>query len=156
MPPKVAAITMVYNEAALLPVWARHYVKQVGADHCYVIDHGSTDALVLPRGVNQLRLPRSPHDDLRRAGFISKLTTSLLAYYDWVIYTDVDELLVADPAGSKTFQVSAPLCQRTIPSLRSDLTSSTSPPSNQTSICPNRSEVSATGRDSPVPCASRC
>ena len=98
MQPKVAAITMVYNEAALLPVWARHYARQVGADHCYVVDHGSTEPIILPPGVNTLRLPRSPHDDARRARFISGLAASLLGYYDWVLYTDVDELLLADPA----------------------------------------------------------
>ena len=97
MPPKVAAITMAYNEAVLLPVWARHYARQVGADHCYVIDHGSTDPIVVPAGMNTLRLPRSPHDDTRRAGFVSDLATALLKYYDWILYTDVDELVLADP-----------------------------------------------------------
>ena len=97
MLPKVAAITMVYNEAALLPVWARHYAHQVGADHCYVVDHGSTDAIVLPPGVNKFRLPRSPHDDERRAFFIADFVSGLLKYYDWVVYTDVDELVLADP-----------------------------------------------------------
>ena len=98
MPPRVAAITMVYNEASLLPLWARHYARQVGADHCYVVDHGSTEPLVLPPGMNSLRLPRSPHDDARRAGFISTLGEGLLRYYDWVIYTDVDELVLPDPS----------------------------------------------------------
>ena len=97
MPPKVAAVTMAYNESALLPIWARHYARQVGADHCYVVDHGSTEPMPLPNGMNTLRLPRSPHDDLRRARFVSQLTASLLEYYDWVIHTDVDELVLADP-----------------------------------------------------------
>ena len=98
MLPKVAAVTMVYNETVLLPIWARHYARQVGADQCYVVDHGSTTQPLLPPGVNCIRLPRSPHDDARRAAFIAELTTSLLRYYDWVIYTDVDELVMADPA----------------------------------------------------------
>ena len=97
MQPKVAAITMAYNESAFLPIWARHYARQVGADYCYVIDHGSTEPLHLPNGTNSLRLPRSPHDDPRRARFVSQLTASLLEYYDWVIHTDVDELVLADP-----------------------------------------------------------
>ena len=97
MLPRIAAITMAYNEAVLLPIWARHYARQVGADQCYVIDHGSTDPVVLPPGMNTLRLPRSPHDDERRARFVSTLAASLLTYYDWVLYTDVDELLLADP-----------------------------------------------------------
>ena len=96
--PKVAAVTMAYNEAALLPVWAGHYARQVGADHCYVIDHGSTETLTLPPGLNVLRLPRSAHDDARRAAFVSQFAATLLHYYDWVIHTDVDELALADPA----------------------------------------------------------
>ncbi len=98
MPPRVAAVTMTYNERAYLPVWARHYTRQVGHDHCYVIDHGSTEIIALPPGVNYLRIPRSPHDDQRRALFISSFVESLLEYYDYVIHTDVDELVMADPA----------------------------------------------------------
>jgi hypothetical protein len=98
MPPRVAAITMAYNEAALLPIWAAHYARQVGADQCFVVDHGSSEPLSLPKGVNVLRLPRSAHDDQRRARFIAQLAASMLGYFDWVLYSDVDELLCADPA----------------------------------------------------------
>ncbi len=97
MPPKIAAVTMVYNEGHYLPVWASHYSRQVGADYCYVIDHGSTETIVLPPGMNLVRLPRSPQDDRRRADFVSNLVESLLNYYDWVIYTDVDEMVIANP-----------------------------------------------------------
>ena len=97
MHPKVAAVTMAYNERTYLPFWTRHYARQVGADHCYVIDHGSTERLELPPGVNVLRLPRSPHDDPRRALFISSFVEGLLEYYDWVIHTDADEIVLADP-----------------------------------------------------------
>ena len=48
---------MAYNEQAYLPIWARHYARQVGADHCYVVDHGSTDTVKLPPGV---RLDNAP------------------------------------------------------------------------------------------------
>lgn len=104
MQPRVAAITMAYNEATLLPIWARHYARQVGADHCFVIDHGSTDPIVVPPGVNTLRLPRSPHDDERRAGFVSNLAQTLLSYFDWVLYTDADELVLADPDHAPNLQ----------------------------------------------------
>lgn len=97
MAPKVAAVTMAYNESVLLPIWTRHYARQVGADYCYVVDHGSTDPVVLPPGMNIVRLPRSAHDDIRRAAFIADLVAGLLRYYDWVLYTDVDELVIADP-----------------------------------------------------------
>ena len=97
MRPKVAAITMAYNESTYLPIWARHYARQVGADHCYVVDHGSDEIGNLPAGVNVVRLPRSAHDDMKRALFISSITEGLLEYYDWVIHSDVDELVLADP-----------------------------------------------------------
>ena len=98
----LAAVTMVYNEAQFLPVWLRHYAAQVPPRHCYVVDHGSTDASLaperLPAGLNVVRIPRSPQDDERRSSFISQLCASLLVWYEAVIYVDVDEMLVADPA----------------------------------------------------------
>ncbi len=98
----LAIVTMVYNEARFLPVWLRHYIAQVPASHCYVIDHGSSDgstqAACVPLGLNLLRIPRSPMDDDRRVRFISQLCASLLIWYRSVVYVDVDELLLADPA----------------------------------------------------------
>ena len=96
---KVAAVTMVYNEAHFLPRWVRHYAAQFGATNCTVIDHGSDDGCTDDLGrVNLVRIPRSPTDEDARAKFISGFCASLLTWYDWVIYTDVDEFLVADPA----------------------------------------------------------
>lgn len=92
---------MVYNEAVLLPVWLRHYAAQCGAQNCFVVDHGSTDGSTASDRVGNasiLRIPRSPQDDPRRAAAISELCASLLRWYEAVVYTDVDELLLADPA----------------------------------------------------------
>ncbi len=97
MPP-LAVITMVYNEDRRLPMWLGHYSKQVGLEHCYVMDHGSTDgSAARNRKVNVMRLPRSPQDDALRLGFISDMVRGLLRYYERVAYVDADELLVADP-----------------------------------------------------------
>jgi hypothetical protein len=99
----LAVVTMVYNEAELLPVWLRYYAGQVGASHCYIVDHGSDDgstkyaASQQENAANLIRLPRSPQDDQRRALFISRLCAALLGYYDAVLYTDVDEIAVAQP-----------------------------------------------------------
>jgi hypothetical protein len=95
---RVAAVTMVWNEPDFLPIWRRHYERQVGAANCIVIDHGSDDGSAA--GVTQgsvIRLPRSPLEEVTRAHLVSSLASGLLGYYDAVIYTDVDELLVADP-----------------------------------------------------------
>ena len=98
----LAIVTMVYDEPIFLPLWVRHYCAQVAPGHCYVVDHGSddgsTDPARLVAGLNIVRIPRSPQDDSRRCRFISHLCASLLIWYESVIYVDVDEILVADPA----------------------------------------------------------
>lgn len=110
---KIAAVTMVYNEPDFLPIWARHYGRQVGAKHCYVVDHGSDDGSTAALGeVNIARIPRSPQDDERRARFISRFCTSLLDWYDWVIYTDVDEIALPDPRFYASF---AEFCEVVVP-----------------------------------------
>ena len=94
----LAVVTMVYNEPDFLPVWAAHYRAAVGAEHCYVLDHGSDDGSVAAAGPYQVAtLARSQLDEVWRADLVSRLCTALLERYDTVAYTDVDELLVADP-----------------------------------------------------------
>ena len=97
--PKVAAITMVYNEPDFLPVWLRYYTTQLGSENCFVIDHGSDDGSTdsLDGAVMILRLDRSPHNDGERAVFVSKFAESLLSRYDFVLYSDVDEIVFSDP-----------------------------------------------------------
>lgn len=95
---RVAAVTMVWNEKHFLPVWRRHYARQVGEANCYVIDHGSDDGSTTNLGsASCLLLPRSPLEEVKRSSLVSSLCNGLLNYYDAVIYSDVDELLVADP-----------------------------------------------------------
>ncbi|KXV64946.1 hypothetical protein AD950_07490 [Gluconobacter oxydans] len=95
----LAVVTMVYNEPEHLQLWRRHYGAQAGEAACYVIDHGSDDGSTEHLGqVNVVRIPRSPQDDERRTRAIGKFCDSLLEWYDSVIYTDVDEILLADPA----------------------------------------------------------
>ncbi len=98
MPPRVAAVTMTYNEPEFAHLWARHYASEVGPRHCYIVDHGSSDgSLDGLQGVNIVRIPRSPQDDRRRAQFLSRFCGALLSWYDAVFHTDIDEMLVADP-----------------------------------------------------------
>ncbi len=108
----LAAVTMVYNEAVFLPIWLRHYASQVGVANCYVIDHGSDDGSTTGLGdVNVIRLPRSPHDDVRRARFISQFCAALLGYFAAVLHTDVDEIVAADPARHATLAAYADACR---------------------------------------------
>jgi hypothetical protein len=89
---------MVYNERINLPIWIRHYSTHCPGAALFVVDHGSNDDSTRGlNGINLVPLPRSPLDDRQRAQFVSDFQHALLRFYDVVIYTDCDEMLVADP-----------------------------------------------------------
>ena len=111
--PRIAVVTMVYNEPVYLPIWQRHYSRQVGAENCYVIDHGSDPGLGVDHpGVQTIRLPRSPFDPILQYTFAERFCASLLCWYDWVLFCDADEILVADPAVAPSL---AEYCRRPLP-----------------------------------------
>ncbi|MFO1068244.1 MAG: glycosyltransferase family 2 protein [Geminicoccaceae bacterium] len=97
---RVCAITMVYNEFFSLPVWLRHYGRQVGAQNLIVLDNGSDDGSTADLGAaGHILLPRgAAFNEAHRMKLITELANNLLNYFDAVIYTDCDEMLVADPA----------------------------------------------------------
>jgi len=99
---KIAAVTMAFNEKHKLPRWIRHYTSQVGgADNIYVIDHGSTDGSTSNLGpVNVTTLDRNAGGDSLqswRADYVSNFCSDLLKDYEYVIYSDADELIIANP-----------------------------------------------------------
>jgi hypothetical protein len=106
---RVAAITMVYNEAFFLPLWYRYYGSQLGPDNLYVIDHGSTDGSVSETFGNRIRIARDKFDDASRAVMVSDLHRALLRFYDTVIYTDVDEFIVPRGKGLAEYAASRPI-----------------------------------------------
>ena len=98
---KIAAITMVYNENVFLPLWEKHYGGTLGHENTYIIDHGTDDGSTDHLQGNRLRIPRELFDNKQRANFISQFHGSLLQFYDAVIYTDCDEILIPDPDSYK-------------------------------------------------------
>jgi hypothetical protein len=95
---RIAAITTVYDEREFMPIWHGHYARLIGAENLFIIDDGSTDGStdgLEPSHV--IKRPKAPIDQIVRAAMIGYMTEALLAYYDVVIYVDVDELLVVDP-----------------------------------------------------------
>jgi hypothetical protein len=96
--PRIAVVTMVYNDPEYLRIWCDYYSRQIGARNLFVVDHGSDDGSTSGLGdINVMRIPRSPQDDPKRAAFLSKFCSSLLDWFDCVLYVDVDEIAVADP-----------------------------------------------------------
>jgi hypothetical protein len=96
--PIVAVMTMAYNENVNLPIWRDHYRRALPHGELFVIDHGSDDGSTTGlQGVSRIPLPRRRMDEIQRSRFIGLLQTSLLQYYDFVIYTDCDELIVVEP-----------------------------------------------------------
>jgi hypothetical protein len=94
----IAVTTMVYNEHVNLPLWIRHYKAHCPGATLFVIDHGSDDGSTHGlTGVNLVALPRTSFDDQTRVEFVADFQHALLRFYDVVIYTDCDEMLVADP-----------------------------------------------------------
>ena len=95
--PRVAALTMVRDEAALLPLWCRHYLRQVGAGNLYVLDHGSRDGGTTNIPAQVTPVPDGPLDEDLRLARVTEAVRGLLGDYDWVVHSDVDELVLADP-----------------------------------------------------------
>jgi hypothetical protein len=95
---RVAALTMSYNEPVWARVWAGFYSRQVGAENCFLLDHGSDDGSTEGLSIQVERLPRSPLDEVARAETIGGRTEALLRTYDVVVHSDADELVFADPA----------------------------------------------------------
>ncbi len=96
----MAALTMVRDEAVMLPRWVEHYSRQCGGPGALVViddntTDGSTDDLECP----VLRIPSFVHRPFEpaRMGFVSHVASALLESYDAVVFCDADEFLVAEP-----------------------------------------------------------
>ena len=95
---KTAVITFTYNENINLPIWIRYYGRNFRAHNLFVADRGSNDGSVEDlASVNVIRLPRNEFDEHHKTDFISSFHRSLLNFYETVIITDCDELIVPDP-----------------------------------------------------------
>ena len=94
----LAVCTMFQDEAEFLPIWLNYYGNQAGFSNCFLIDHGSE---IFDKSIvnvsNIFHLARSPQDEVQRVTAISNLTEYLLNYYDLVIYSDIDEIIVPNP-----------------------------------------------------------
>jgi hypothetical protein len=99
--PDIAAITVVRDEAVMLPRWVAHYARQCGGpERLLVIDDNSTDGSTDDLPCPVIRLPQRDHDEwaVTRLRMVNAFATALLQSHDAVLFADADEFLVADPA----------------------------------------------------------
>jgi hypothetical protein len=99
---RVCAVTMARNPGIFARLWLGHYGRAFGAENCFLILDGTDQPAPEGTGANILRLPHRalPREagDRRRAGIISDMAAALFAAYDVVVATDIDEMLILDPA----------------------------------------------------------
>lgn len=98
---RVAVMTMTRDEADMLPRWVHYYGAHLGMRNLFVIDDNSTDGSTADLPCTVLHLPAGPWKASwmqTRVGFANSMSRGLLACFDVVIFTDVDEFLVPDPA----------------------------------------------------------
>ena len=104
---RIAALTMLRDDAPFLRKWVEYYGAQLGRNNLYVYFDGLDQAVPdFCEGVNVTvveHIGGNVHQaDRGRVDFLSARARELFGRYDIVIGTDVDEFLVVDPALGKT------------------------------------------------------
>jgi Glycosyl transferase family 2 len=98
------AMTMVYKDYYFLQRWVDYYGRQFGREHLYVLSHGGDpEHDRICEGANVIHLPRDPtlwRMERRRWGINSQFSAGMLRYYNWFIVSDVDEVVIVDPAAA--------------------------------------------------------
>ena len=98
--PDLAVITVVRDEATMLPRWIRHYSRQVGdPERLFVVDDNSTDGSTDGLPCPVIKLPEREHEEwaVTRLRMVNAFATGLLQSFDAAVFVDADEFLVADP-----------------------------------------------------------
>ena len=118
---RIAVMTMVRNEGAILPRWQRYYGGQVGPRNLFVLDDMSTDGSLDSLDATVIHLPTratvarrsdqpGPHDSsagapaFRKTAAANKFAAALLEFYQAVIFVDADEFIVPDPRSYDSLQ----------------------------------------------------
>ncbi|MEL6517732.1 MAG: glycosyltransferase family 2 protein [Pseudomonadota bacterium] len=97
----LGVITNVYGDYFFLQRWYDYYAAQVGPENLYVYSHGNDPRhREIAQKANVIGVPRDPtlfKYNRRKWSMLSHLVAGLSHYYNWVILTDVDEIVIVDP-----------------------------------------------------------
>jgi hypothetical protein len=95
---EIAVFTKVYNEDLFIEIFCKHYSKLTTPINIYLIDHDSDDRKVYEiaqkYGCQVIRIPRGYTDEYNMRQYCEYFQRFLLTKYKWVIYADIDELLI--------------------------------------------------------------
>ncbi len=98
---KCAIFVMVQDEKIFLPIWLKYYSRYFDGDDIYILDHRTTDGSVEQAAAsfkfNLVRLDYPFSFDHKWFQFTAKeMQAKLLSCYEYVIFTDIDEIIIAN------------------------------------------------------------
>jgi len=98
---KCAIFVMVQNEKIFLPIWLKYYTKFFDGDDIFVFDHRTTDGSIEECSraykFRAITLDYPYSFDHKWFQFVAENThDKLLEFYEYVIFTDIDEILFAN------------------------------------------------------------
>ena len=99
---RCCALTFVKNEKVFLPIWLKYYSKYFNVEDIYVIDHesddGSLEECLKRYKFNVIKVHNEYYDDIWRLKTAYQKHAELLQRYEYVLYTDADEIVIPDPS----------------------------------------------------------
>lgn len=94
-------MTMVGGDHFFLERWVDYYGSQIGRENLYVLSHGGDpEHKRIAAGANVIYLPFDETRNCfnqRRWQMLSRVTSGLVPFYNWVLVGDVDEIVAVDP-----------------------------------------------------------
>jgi hypothetical protein len=100
---KAALFTIVRDEPIFLPIWERYYTKYFDACDIYILDNQSSDptTLGIAKKYNRLRIYNETVDYFWLTNTAKEFQKFLLQSYEYVLYTDCDEIIFTNPEKTK-------------------------------------------------------
>lgn len=98
----LGVVGMVFEDYLMLQRWYDYYAGQVGPENLFIFSHGNDPRhREIAVGANVINLPRDPSMykfDILRWRMLGNFASGMLNFYDWMLVTDIDEMVLVDPA----------------------------------------------------------
>jgi hypothetical protein len=98
----VCVIAYANGAGGWFPYFYAHYAALIGAENIFLVTpNGDEFRSYSLRGIQSLS--GAGYDDEARSQLLSRLSQGLLAYYNWSIICDVDEIIIPHPRSKLSF-----------------------------------------------------